>query len=209
MPKPVRRKELSQVSISTPYQRFFSKWSKGCGNEICGGCRNVVLGRGHVPCDVLFVGQAPGKSEDVLGLPFIGPVGHLLQEIMAEAIPEGLASTLKITFTNMVGCIPLYGDPPVEEEPSHDDVMRCRERLQEFVEICQPRLVIAVGKIAKDFFCDPKYRERIRVPEGCVVETIQHPGAIIQANVIHQGLMRDRSVIALRDIFEDVFLKED
>jgi uracil-DNA glycosylase len=44
-----------------------------------------VLAKGKLPCDVLFVGEAPGESEDVTGTPFIGPAGRLLDEMIANA----------------------------------------------------------------------------------------------------------------------------
>jgi uracil-DNA glycosylase len=47
---------------------------------------NVVLARGSIPCDILFVGEAPGRSEDALGKPFVGPAGILLDEMIEDAL---------------------------------------------------------------------------------------------------------------------------
>jgi DNA polymerase len=55
-----------------------------------------------VPCDVLFIGEAPGESEDAIGIPFIGPAGHLLGRIIDEALQhfsQAIIDTLRIGFT--------------------------------------------------------------------------------------------------------------
>ncbi len=47
--------------------------------EICKNCKNVVVGKGNVNADILFVGEAPGKNEDEQGLPFVGAAGKNLE----------------------------------------------------------------------------------------------------------------------------------
>ena len=63
----------------------------------------TALYRGQVPCDILLIGEAPGPSENVLGEPFAGPAGHLLDQIVGQS---GLGK-FRLCFTNLVGCIPL------------------------------------------------------------------------------------------------------
>src|SRR4051812_28157858 len=57
---------------------------------------------GRLPCDVLFIGEAPGSSEDALGLPFVGPAGDLLDQIKQRALPPETSCA----FTNLVACYP-------------------------------------------------------------------------------------------------------
>lgn len=71
--------------------------------------RQVVLARGKLPADVLMVGEAPGLSEDVLGAPFTGPAGQLLDRIITATELENY----RIAFTNLVGCIPMTIPPTV------------------------------------------------------------------------------------------------
>jgi uracil-DNA glycosylase len=72
----------------TPLQLFRQKWSGGCGSCHCDKATNVVICKGTVPADVLFVGEAPGASEDILGLPFAGPAGKVLDSIITEAMSK-------------------------------------------------------------------------------------------------------------------------
>lgn len=65
----------------SPYALHVERWRNGCGAEICEGARKC-LARGSLPADVLFLGEAPGESENVLGRPFVGPAGQLLDHIV-------------------------------------------------------------------------------------------------------------------------------
>lgn len=197
--------------FKTPYQSFLQRWSKGCGSELCDRACNIVLGRGHVPCDVLFVGEGPGRSEDTLGIPFCGPAGHLLNQIVEQAIPDSVGPDprIRVTFTNLVGCIPIYEGNTKEEEPAHDDVMRCQPRLKEFIDLCNPVLVVAVGKIAKDYL-DPStsYRDRVRLPVRSRFLHIIHPAAILRAGFIHQGMRIEECIVDVRDAVKEALAIE-
>ncbi len=95
----------------------------------------------HLPCDVLFVGEAPGANEDVAGLPFVGPAGELLDQIIARSIPQGATHAM----TNLVACYPRHAKQRGDNEPERDEVFACRERLIEFINLAQPRLIVRVG----------------------------------------------------------------
>ena len=86
----------------TPYQRHKAKWKDCNGCELARQRKRVVLVRGYLPCQVLFIGEAPGSSEDLLGKPFIGPAGKLFDRILAESLPQGC----RFALTNLVGCFP-------------------------------------------------------------------------------------------------------
>lgn len=67
------------------YSAHVERW-KSCQRCALGRTRDkIVLAKGRLPCDVLFVGEAPGESEDVIGLPFVGPAGRLLDEMIRDA----------------------------------------------------------------------------------------------------------------------------
>src|SRR3954471_2435855 len=74
---------------------------------------NIVLARGQVPCDVLFVGEAPGASEDALAQPFCGPAGHLLDQIVERALPP----IVSYAMTNLVCCFPREAKAQGDNEP--------------------------------------------------------------------------------------------
>lgn len=200
--------KLPVIQTRSPYQRFLQRWGKGCGGEICSAACNVVLGRGHVPCDVLFVGEAPGRSEDISGQPFVGPAGQILNYIIDNALPEsvGECPALKVTLTNLVCCLPLYEGQHKEDKPADEDILRCQPRLKEFIEICSPRLVVAVGKTAEDFLKPSTYRDRIRLAEGVRFFHMTHPAAVVRTNSIMQGVMIQRLMVQLRDAVEEAGL---
>lgn len=209
----------------TPYQRHCHRWRDGCGSSICEGASKVVLGKGRLPCDVLFVGEAPGESEDVVGQPFVGPAGHLLDRIVREAFGgkgwcptclrgnhrvqirptpagmmcdnghEGVPSEFRLAYTNLVGCIPRDGDGRKAGEPDYDEILRCSDRLQEFVKIADPRLVVHVGALSKKHGPGPR--------KGRTIDIV-HPAAILRANVAQQGLMIQRSIVHLSNAVEEL-----
>lgn len=158
---------------------------------------NVVLLRGKIPCDVLFVGEAPGVSEDVLGVPFIGPAGKLLDRIIVNT-KEYYGNT-RIAFTNLVACVPKDSEGNKTEEPKHSSILRCAGRLQQIIEIADPQTIIAVGKLAKKYIIDkptfPLQRNAI---------SVIHPAAILRLDVSQQSLAVHRVVVQLQRIFTEI-----
>lgn len=140
----------------TKWELHVSEW-KNCTRCVYSKTRkNVVLARGHIPCDVLFVGEGPGPSEDELGKPFIGKAGKLLDRIVHKVFGPERDRKYKVSFDNIIGCIPLVMDEDgghhhEKEEPDHDCVVLCAPRLEEFIHIAQPKLVIAVGKVSDEW----------------------------------------------------------
>lgn len=97
-----------QPTIS-PFQRHKAKWIDCQRCSLCERRKHVVLVRGKIPAPVLFIGEAPGASEDVLGRPFVGPAGKLLDHI----IEKGIDGQYDYAITNLVGCIPKPSPPRV------------------------------------------------------------------------------------------------
>lgn len=177
----------------TPFQRHCLKWRNGCGAEECERASKVVLARGKIPCDVLFIGEGPGASEDVAGIPFVGPAGHLLQQIIDQAVPENV----RWAITNMVGCMPTDDDRVKSGEPTDEQVKACEPRLVEFVDtIARPRLIVCVGSIARDWL-DPKYHHAVRFRETIPQVWIKHPAAILRETVASRGLSVQRCVVQI------------
>lgn len=162
----------------------------------------VVISRGKVPCDVLMIGEAPGASENVLGKPFVGPAGQLLDEIIRRAT-RGLEWGVRFAFTNLVCCIPLDDEGEKTAEPEDDCVLSCQPRLKEFIEIAKPRLIVCVGKLAEDW-TDPGYKHAVKFSSHIKRIGIRHPASILRANVAHKGLMIQTTVVDLKNALEDL-----
>ncbi|MDB5797612.1 MAG: polymerase, bacteriophage-type [Paucimonas sp.] len=113
-----------------------------CG--LCQGRRNTVFGVGDRKARWLFVGEGPGRQEDLQGEPFIGPAGKLLDN-MLKAL--GLSRADNAFIANVVKCRPSDATgrdrPPTEEE-----IATCLPYLARQVELVQPTVIVALGRIA-------------------------------------------------------------
>lgn len=187
----------------TPWKRHCEHWSEGCGSGLCLR-RNtrIVLGKGKLPAEVLFVGEAPGESENVLGLPFVGPAGKLLDSIVDRA---GLSS-YRLAFTNLTGCIPREEDGSKASEPLPDEVDACSGRLKEFVQLADGsnktlRFIVCVGAMARDYL-SPGYQSSIKLHRSIPMIEIKHPAAILRGQLAQRGLSVQKCVVTLADAAE-------
>ena len=103
------------------------------------GRSQVVFGVGNPSAGLMFVGEAPGADEDVLGEPFVGRAGQLLTKII-EAI--GLARG-DVYIANVIKC-----RPPGNRNPEPDEVAQCEPFLFRQVDIVRPKVIVALGKFA-------------------------------------------------------------
>lgn len=191
---------------TTPYESHRQLWAgcRKCG--LCEGRQNVVLARGRVPADVLFVGEAPGQSEDVLGRPFVGPAGRLLDQIIEGAwesvsLPEGQGGKFVATcaFTNLVACIPIGEDGDKVKEPESADIMSCQPRLEQFIKICKPKLIVCVGALSAKWL--RKNSASYGVGDIKMVDLV-HPAAILRSNIAQRGLAIQRAIVTLANAVE-------
>ena len=113
-----------------------------------------------------------------------------------------------MAFTNLVCCIPLDDDGVKVSEPPDEAIESCSICLQEFVEIANPRLIVCVGKLAKDWL-DPGWKHSIRFHAKIPLVDITHPAFILRANVAQQGLLVQRAVVVLRNAVEDVLCSKN
>lgn len=177
--------------------------------------RRHVIGLGDLPADVVFIGEAPGPKEDLLGKPFIGPAGHLLWKMILEAIeiydePKSWddvflhliwAAGIRAYITNVVACAP-WKDTDRKEwrQPTPKECEACRPRLDEIILQAKPKLIVLVGKVSKLMFKPPK---------GVATLTIEHP-----AHILYMGVQPDTTVIyhqivhRLREAFDQIGVKK-
>ena len=100
----------------------------------------AVLGVGPTRCDWMVIGEAPGAEEDRRGEPFVGRAGKLL-DAMLRAI--GLSREANVYIANI-----LKSRPPGNRDPLPEEVQACLPYLHRQIELVQPRLLLAVGRIA-------------------------------------------------------------
>lgn len=184
------------ASNLSPWKHFVTKWQNCTACELCNVRRNIVLAKGKIPCDVLFVGEAPGQSEDIHGMPFVGPAGHMLDDQIAEALVNAGNPELRLAFTNLVCCIPKEGGQKTGEPPK-ESIEACEPRLIEFIQLCKPRLIVCVGDLAEKYAYDNWEHESTMV-------SVTHPAAILRAEYVRKALMFQKVVVTLENEFRDL-----
>ncbi len=177
------------------YSQHKTAWSK-CTKCVLHETREkVVCARGNIPADVMFLGEAPGASENVLGYPFAGPAGHLLDRIIETAF-EGFQFTYALT--NLVGCIPIGEEGTKTAEPPEESIRACAPRVVEITEMCNPQLIVCVGTLAKSWL--DKVIPHRDVPRINMI----HPAAIMRMDISQKGLAIQRAQVDLAMALEEL-----
>lgn len=191
---------MPNLSKISPYQQLCRSWANCQRCPLSQVRKQVVMARGTIPADVVFVGEAPGDSEDVLGSPFVGPAGKLLDSMIADAEATGL----RLAWFNVVGCIPKSeATRRKNAEPLPEEIRACSPRITRFLDIAKPRLVVAVGEVAKKQMTQTLCWGRGLDPQTCV--TIIHPASILKNRGKNQSqcdLLIQRTIVQLGDAFE-------
>jgi uracil-DNA glycosylase family 4 len=151
----------------------------------------ICIARGTLPCSVLFVGEAPGASEDAIGLPFVGPAGHLLDQIIERSIPKNVDYAL----TNLVCCFPAEAKAEGTNKPHHTEILSCRPRLVEFVNIARPSLIVCVGSLVKEYI---DHNDTVH----CI--DITHPAAILRMPLAQKNMAAQRMVVIIRNAVDNL-----
>jgi DNA polymerase len=105
----------------------------------------VVFGVGNPDAEVMFVGEAPGADEDLVGEPFVGKAGQLLTKII-EAMNFRRAD---VYIANILKCRPnMPPGEPGNRKPTHAEMDVCKPYLLQQIEIIQPKILVALGATA-------------------------------------------------------------
>ncbi len=107
--------------------------------KLCTGRTHIVFGVGNPQTPLMFVGEGPGREEDLQGEPFVGRSGQLLTK-MIEAM--GWKRT-DIYIANIVKC-----RPPDNRYPEPDEVATCQPFLLQQIEAIRPKIIVALGNLA-------------------------------------------------------------
>ena len=119
----------------------------GCTRcPLADGRTQVVFGVGDPSADLMFVGEAPGREEDLRGEPFVGRSGQLLDRLLAEEL--GLDRS-RVYIANVVKC-----RPPDNRDPRPDEIAACRPWLAGQIDQISPRVVVTLGNFATRLLLD-------------------------------------------------------
>lgn len=107
--------------------------------KLCLGRTRLVFGEGSSEAGLMFVGEAPGREEDLEGRPFVGEAGRLLTR-MIQAM--GLVRET-VYICNVVKC-----RPPHNRDPEVDEIMSCLPFLKKQIQLLRPKVICTLGRIA-------------------------------------------------------------
>ena len=138
--------------------------------------RNLVFGVGNEHARVMLIGEGPGEQEDLQGVPFVGPAGKLLDD-MLEMID---LDRTKVYIANIVKC-----RPPRNRDPQPDEKNACVPWLRRQIALVDPAIMICLGRIS----AMELIRENFRITrehglwstiDGRATTAIYHPSALLR-----------------------------
>ena len=103
------------------------------------GRKNIVFGAGNADARIMFIGEAPGRDEDIQGEPFVGEAGMLLTKLIEKMGFKRDA----VYIANIIKC-----RPPLNRDPEEDEILSCRAFLDKQIDVIAPECIIALGRIA-------------------------------------------------------------
>jgi len=124
----------------------------------CAGCRrcalgdmrrNLVFGVGNEKAEIMLIGEGPGEQEDIQGVPFVGPAGKLLDDMLAMIDLD----RTKVYIANIVKC-----RPPGNRDPQEQEQAACREWLARQIALVDPKIIVCLGRIAAKALIDENFR---------------------------------------------------
>ena len=154
--------------------------------ELCETRIKAVPGKGNFDADVIFVGEAPGRNEDIHGEPFVGAAGKRLDMILEDT---GI-DRKDVYITNIVKC-----RPPKNRVPSKKEEESCNDFIKQEIEIINPKIICVMGNTAYGTLLDGK---EITKNHGKIVErdgrkffVTFHPAATIYNQKLVEELKED------------------
>ena len=154
--------------------------------------KNAVPGEGQLSAKIMFIGEAPGRSEDEKGRPFVGAAGRILDELLKKA---GIERS-QVFITNIVKC-----RPPNNRVPKEDELTACRPYLDRQIALIKPKVICILGRTAYSSLLGGS---SITANRGKIVERAGqkyfltfHPAAVIYNKGLLSALEADLKKLAV------------
>ena len=174
-------------SIETLHQHF----ANTCDCGLKATATQAVFGNGNPQADIVFIGEAPGKNEDLQGIPFVGAAGKFLDEMLAQA-------NLKredIYITNIVKY-----RPPNNRDPLPEEIKSCEDWLHAELNWIKPKVIVTLGRYSLNHFIpDVKisavhgqaFRREIPGLGKQIFFALYHPAAALYNGGMRETLVKD------------------
>jgi len=163
---------------------------------------NLVFGAGNPDADLMFIGEAPGRDEDLQGEPFIGRAGQLLTKII-----EAIDMTRKDVYIgNILKC-----RPPSNRTPSPSEMVMCMPYLRKQIRLIQPKIIVALGGTAVQGLLKTtdgitKLRGTFTDFEGIKLMPTFHPAYLLRNPSSKRKVWEDMQLV--RDTLKDMQKKK-
>lgn len=140
---------------------------------LVGNRTQVVFGSGNPTAEVMFIGEAPGASEDREGIPFCGMSGKILEQLLAAIN----LTRDEVFITNTILC-----RPPDNRNPAQDEVQNCSDRLDQVIKIMKPKVIVTIGNFATKRILG---KTGVTSIHGKIFTTLFHGQEVTVVPVIH------------------------
>ena len=162
--------------------------------ELSKSRQKVVFGEGDPQADLLFIGEAPGATEDSSGKPFVGRSGELLTKMIENVLQ---ISRSDVYITNIVKC-----RPPNNQVPTPTQAHTCQPYLLKQIELIKPKLIVTLGATAYHYLTGDetgitKIRGTLHKQDGYTIIPTYHPSYLL------------RNPSAKKEVFEDLLKVKD
>ena len=166
--------------------------------EKCGLAKSrtkFVFGSGSADAKIMFVGEAPGKNEDLQGLPFVGQAGRLLDELLYSI---GLNRS-EVFIANVLKC-----RPPGNRDPRIEEINTCKDYLMEQIKIIDPKIICTLGRFSTQLLLGTdkgisSIRGKVFKVDGHIIMHINHKAAAIykpyRMEVLREDFKKIKSLI--------------
>jgi uracil-DNA glycosylase family 4 len=173
--------------VTTPLEELAREVS-GCTMCSLASTRTqVVFSRGDPSADLVFVGEAPGRDEDLQGEPFVGKSGQLLDRLVREEV--GLDRD-RFYVMNTLKC-----RPPGNRDPKPEEIAACSGWFDRQLALLQPKVIVTLGNFATRVLLQTKdgitkLRGRSYPYRGGVLIPTYHPAAVLRGGGVPMAQMR-------------------
>jgi uracil-DNA glycosylase len=162
---------------------------------LAGGRTQTVFGVGDPNAQVVFVGEAPGRDEDLKGEPFVGRAGQLLTDIIERGMGVPRAS---VYICNVVKC-----RPPENRNPFPTELAACEPFLVRQLAAIRPKVIVALGKFAAQALCRSetpisRLRGQWQEYEGIPVMPTYHPAFLLRNPAAKREVWADIQAVMAR-----------
>lgn len=192
---PIREKIIDLERIAKEIREFK-------GLEIARKATHAVPGEGNPDAQIMFIGEAPGRNEDLQGRPFVGQAGKLLEKTLLETL--GMKRE-EVYITNIIKY-----RPPDNRDPLPEEIEVCKGWLDRQIEIISPKIITTLGRFSMAKFIPDvtiskvhgkaRFHELPAISHKLIIFPMYHPAAALRAGSMMQEFVADFN--KLKDLLE-------